>query len=62
MNLYQVISDSPWLTFFLLMSITSCVGHCWSRLMRHLNIRKHGWPPEHLDADGDFPRTPDQDE
>ena len=26
----------------------------WSRLMRHLNIRKNGWPPEHLDADGDF--------
>lgn len=21
---------------------------------RHLNIRKHGWPPNHLDADGDI--------
>lgn len=22
--------------------------------LRHLNIRKQGWPPAHLDADGDF--------
>lgn len=22
--------------------------------MRTLMIRKHGWPPEHLDADGDW--------
>lgn len=28
---------------------------CWNRFLRHLNVRKHGWPPEHLDADGDWP-------
>jgi len=27
---------------------------CWTRFIRHLNIRKAGWPPPHLDADGDF--------
>lgn len=26
----------------------------WSRLMRTLMVRKHGWPPSHLDADGDW--------
>jgi hypothetical protein len=26
----------------------------WSRFMRMLMVRKHGWPPSHLDADGDF--------
>jgi|GEM_PF-1176381 hypothetical protein len=26
----------------------------WNRLMRHLNIRARGWPPPHLDADGDW--------
>lgn len=26
----------------------------WNRFMRMLNIRKHGWPPPHCDADGDF--------
>jgi hypothetical protein len=25
-----------------------------NRFIRHLNIRKHGWPPAHVDADGDF--------
>lgn len=27
---------------------------------RHLNIKAHGWPPPHLDADGDthHPETP----
>jgi hypothetical protein len=27
----------------------------WSRFMRMLMVRKHGWPPSHLDADGDWP-------
>jgi len=25
-----------------------------NRFLRHWNIRKHGYPPEHCDADGDF--------
>ena len=25
-----------------------------NRILRHWNIRKHGYPPEHCDADGDF--------
>lgn len=25
-----------------------------NRVLRHLNIRKAGWPPPYLDADGDF--------
>lgn len=30
----------------------------WSRFMRMLMVRKHGWPPGHLDADGDWPKQP----
>ena len=26
----------------------------WNRFFRHWNIRKHGYPPIHCDADGDF--------
>lgn len=26
----------------------------WNRFWRHFNIRKHGYPPIHCDADGDF--------
>ena len=25
-----------------------------NRPLRHMNIRKHGYPPKHCDADGDF--------
>lgn len=25
-----------------------------NRILRHWNIRKHGYPPAHCDADGDF--------
>lgn len=26
----------------------------WNRFWRHWSIRKHGYPPIHCDADGDF--------
>lgn len=29
----------------------------WNRFWRHWNIRKHGYPPSHCDADGDFKPT-----
>lgn len=32
---------------------TSFLVKIWSRLMRMLMVRKHGWPPSHLNADGD---------
>lgn len=32
----------------------------YNRTMRHWNIRKHGYPPQHCDADGDF-RVEDDD-
>jgi len=31
-----------------------CTIRIWSRFMRMLMVRKHGWPPSHLDADGDW--------
>lgn len=30
----------------------------WSRFMRYLMVSKHGWPPSHLDADGDWKEEP----
>lgn len=38
------------LAFFLVNGIV----RIWSRFMRMLMVRKHGWPPNRLDADGDF--------
>lgn len=31
----------------------------WNRFLRHLNIRKHGYPPPHCDSDGDHVKTED---
>ena len=32
-----------------------------NRIMRHANIRKHGYPPAHCDADGDFLKPSEDD-
>lgn len=62
MTLLQFMSESPLLTFFLALIATNTLFKMWNRMMRCLNIRKHGWPPEHCDADGDFKPEPDADD
>ncbi|BCP56243.1 hypothetical protein K32_48600 [Kaistia sp. 32K] len=54
MTAWQFMSDSPWLTFFLACVASSCVVSIARLPFRAMNIRKHGWPPAHLDADGDY--------
>lgn len=34
--------------------LSNLILRIWSRFMRMLMVRKHGWPPSHLDADGDL--------
>lgn len=56
------MGEHPILTVILTMIIAPLIFHTirliifilpnW--IIRHMNIRKHGWPPEHCDADGDF--------
>lgn len=31
-----------------------------NRIIRHSNIATKGWPPEHLDADGDWKEESDE--
>ncbi len=33
----------------------------YNRTLRHWNIRKHGYPPRHCDADGDFKKEETDD-
>lgn len=40
--------------FCILSLFTSITFVIWNRFWRHWNIRKHGYPPSHCDADGDF--------
>lgn len=54
---FKFASDSPFLTFFFAwLILANCVGYplkIINRWIRHRNIAVAGWPPEHLDADGD---------
>lgn len=61
MNIYQFMSESPVLTFFLVMGVVWGVVIIINRIMRHLNIRKHGYPPPHCDADGDLREEKDEE-
>lgn len=58
MDIYEFMSSSHWLTFFLAVGVCCIVEILFFRLpnrvMRHANIRKWGYPPAHCDADGDF--------
>ncbi len=58
MTILDFMSESPFLTFFLALIVGEVlirvVCNLPNRIMRHFNIRKHGYPPPHCDADGDF--------
>jgi hypothetical protein len=41
----------------LLYTLTSTFVGLINKILRHRNIRKHGYPPSHCDADGQFPST-----
>lgn len=62
MTAVELMGDSPYLTLFAICIVCELVFKMWNRLMRHLNIRKHGWPPDHCDADGDFKPLPEGEE
>ena len=58
MNIYQFMSESPWLAcffgFLIAVLLEALLFRLPSRIMRHWNIHKHGYPPPHCDVDGDF--------
>jgi hypothetical protein len=51
-----VLSDFvTWLGFILILGgVLNFIYKIYNRTWRHANIRKHGYPPAHCDADGDF--------
>lgn len=57
MTLLKFMSDSPFLGFILICAayyLCKAALFTIRRLLRSLNIAMRGWPPAHLDADGDF--------
>jgi len=65
-NLYTLAQSAPWLVFglallaaWVLVAALRTAFLCWNRRLRHRNIAVRGWPPAHLDADGDFKPEPE---
>jgi hypothetical protein len=58
MDIFQFMCDSPFLAFFISLIIGGVIIELCinlpNRILRHINIFKHGYPPVHCDADGDF--------
>lgn len=54
MTVIQLASEHPILAFAITVIAMHIPFKIWNRFMRHLNIRAHGWPPPHCDADGAF--------
>lgn len=50
---YAFASEHPFLTGFVIYVVAQ-VTH---RVLRTLLVAGRGWPPPHLDADGDWPPT-----
>jgi len=57
MNMWELISDSPWISFFLAIVVVGGTVQLINCIMRHWNMHKYGYPPPHCDADGDFRET-----
>lgn len=64
MTMYEFMIKSPILTFFMGVLLYYAIYEIFFRLpnryFRSRNIAKHGWPPEHCDADGDFKEKGDE--
>lgn len=58
MNGYQFMGEHPFLTVilaFFVVGLLELPFRLVNRWIRHRDIVARGWPPEHLDADGDWP-------
>jgi len=58
MDVYQLMNSNPCATLIVVYFVAQLLMAIFvtlpNRMMRHWNIRKHGYPPAHCDADGDF--------
>lgn len=57
----EFASQYPLMTAFLAWMAAYAFVMPFRLYFRSLNIRAHGWPPDHLDADGDIHRRTECD-
>lgn len=53
LELLQFVLSGFWIFIGFLIILSVAVIVPLQLFLRYLNIRKHGWPPPYLDADGD---------
>ena len=51
-----------WGVFWLPVALASLIFRLLNRILRTINVAIRGWPPEHLDADGDWKPLPETEE
>lgn len=51
-----------WGIFWIAAIVISTASKLTNRILRSINIAIRGWPPAHLDADGDWKPEPEQQE
>jgi hypothetical protein len=62
LTFWDFANDNPLTTAFAVVALVYIIAvtlfRGWNRLMRTINVHNAGWPPAHLDADGDWKETP----
>lgn len=56
----KFVGENPIFTFFALWLVLGAARFIFNRTMRTLNVGLRGWPPAHLDADGDWKQTEEE--
>ncbi len=52
-----------WLGFVIIIGmVLNFIFKSYNRALRHRHIMKHGYPPEHCDADGSYPQIKKEEE
>lgn len=51
---FWVFLGSTFILCIVVYFVTNLILRVWVKLLRSLNVLFRGWPPAHLDADGDF--------
>ena len=54
MTFWDVFDKHAYLFTLIIVIGMAATANLCNRFLRHMNIRKHGYPPVHCDADGDF--------
>lgn len=61
MTIWDFAGEHWFVTLLIVWSVSGTIKYIISLPIRAMNIRKHGWPPVPLDADGDI-HYPDKED